>query len=201
MFQKFSNGPNTNTPNTESIAETPPTSTKLTPEAVLEQLRTMQSQIDGLSALTTAQRKASRDRAARQPVPIIAASLDVISSSETVAQAVGRPVDDVLQLQQDEARWNLVAGELRKFLKGVEGGNLLRREQLALIASQAYSVGTQLVRNPANQDLVPHVEEVKRLKSVKGRKKSTQTPQPQAPTTTTTPATAPSQETTTKPQA
>lgn len=59
----------------------------------------------------------------------------------------------------------------------------MRRERLALIASQAYSVGTQLVRNPANQDLVPHVEEVKRLKSVSKRKKAPE-PQPQAPATT-----------------
>ena len=194
MFQRLNNGPNT-----QSTAETPSPTTKLAPEAVLEQLRTMQSQIDGLSALTSSQRRVSRARASRQPVPVIAASLDVISSSDTVAQAVGQPVDDVLQLKDDEARWALVAGELRKFLAGVEGANLRRREELALIASQAYSVGTQLVRNPANQDLVPHVEEVKRLKSVKGRKKPTQAPQPQqspsapAPQVpATTPAPAPS---------
>lgn len=196
MFYQFNNSPTINGPNTQATPETPSTSTALAPEAVIEQLRTMQSQIDGLSALTSAQRKLSRDRAARQSVPVITASLDVISASGTVATAVGQPVDDVLQLQQDEARWNLVAGELRKFLRGVEGANLLRRERLALIASQAYSVGSQLVRNPANQELVPHVEEVKRLKSVTNRKKkATPAPQPQTP-----PATAPAHDTTTKPQ-
>ena len=190
MFQQLNNGPNT-----QNTAENPSTpTTKLEPEAVVEQLRTIQSQIDGLSALTSAQRRLSRNRASRQTVPIITASLDVISTSDVVATAVGQPIDEVLQLQQDEARWNLVAGELRKFLKGIEGGNLLRRERLALIASQAYSVGTQLVRNPANQDLVPHVEEVKRLKSFTHRKKATPAPQPQHPPTTTT-------TTTTKPQA
>lgn len=203
MFQRFNNSPNP-----QSVPETPSTpTTQLGPEAVIEQLRTMQSQIDGLSPLTTTQRRRSRGRAERQSVPVIAASLGVISSSDTVAQAVGQPVDDVLQLQQDHARWALVAEELRKFLKGVEGGNLLRREQLALIASQAYSVGTQLVRNPANQDLVPHLEEVKRLKSVTRRKKATPAPQPQTPTTTApapapqVPATASSSEVTTKQQA
>lgn len=167
-------------PNTQNTADTPST-TKLEPEAVIEQLRTMQSQIDGLSALTTAQRKVSRRRARQQSVPIIAASMGVISSSDAVAGAVGQPVDDVLQLQQAEGRWGLVAEELRKFLKGIEGANLLRREQLALIASQAYSVGTQMVRNPANSDLVPHVEEIKRLKSATRRKKASPAPQPQTP--------------------
>ncbi|HEY2324676.1 MAG TPA: hypothetical protein VGJ82_17580 [Thermoanaerobaculia bacterium] len=190
----------TNSPNIQSPPETPSTpAIKLEPEAVIEQLRTMQSQVDALSALTSAQRKVSRSRASRQSVPVITASLDVINTSGAVATAVGQPIDEVMQLQQDEARWNLVAGELRKFLKGVEGANLLRRERLALIASQAYSVGTQLVRNPANQDLVPHVEEVKRLKSVTRRKKATPAPQPSPSPAT--PAPAPNHDTSTKPQA
>ena len=185
-----------NSPNTQSTAETPSTPTRLAPEAVLEQLRTMQSQIDGISALSVTQRKASRDRAGRQSAPVIAASMAVIGSSDAVALAVGQPVDDVLQLQQDEGRWSLVAGELRKFLKGIEGANLLRREQLALIASQAYSVGTQLVRNPVNSDLVLHVEEIKRLKSTSRRKQASPAPQTPAPSPSA-PAPAPSSNATT----
>lgn len=138
--------------------------TQLKPEAVLELLRTMQSQIDGLAALTARQRRLSRKRIARQPPEVIAASMSVISSSGTVAETVGQPVEAVLQLQEDQRRWSLVAGELRKFLDGVEGANLLRREQVALIASQAHAVGSQLIRNPANAELVPHIEEIKRLK-------------------------------------
>jgi hypothetical protein len=197
MVNNVNNSPNT--PSTADTPSTPSNETKLAPEAVIEQLRTMQSQVDELTPLSKKQRTASRQRAARQSAPVIAASMGVISSSDAVAGAVGQPVDDVLQLQQDEARWGLVAEELRKFLKGIEGANLLRRERLALIASQAYSVGTQLVRNPANQDLVPHVEEVKRLKSVTRRKKATPAPQPQQPTTTTAPAPDPG--TTATPQA
>jgi hypothetical protein len=208
----------TNGPITQSAAETPSTSPKLAPEAVVEQLRTMQSQIDGLSALSKTQRQLSRRRARQQSVPVIAASMGVISSSDAVATAVGQPVDEVLQLQQDEGRWGLVAEELRKFLKGIEGANLLRRERLALIASQAYSVGAQMVRNPANSDLVPHVEEVERLKSVTRRKKkatpapqpstpttatpapATQAPVPQAPASAPASASTPGHDTTTKPQ-
>ena len=50
------------------------------------------------------------------------------------------------------------------FLKGIEWANLVRREQLAFIASQAYSFG-QLARSPVNADLAPQVEEIKRLKT------------------------------------
>ena len=90
------------------------------------------------------------------------------------AHAVGQPLEDVLQLQSDSVHWSLVADELRSFLKGIEGANLLRREELAFIASQAYSFGSQLARSPDNADLVPQVEEIKRLKTLARRKKATQ---------------------------
>jgi len=53
----------------------------------------------------------------------------------------------------------------RSFLKGIEWANLVRREQLAFIASQVYSFGSQLARSPVNADLAPQVEEIKRLKT------------------------------------
>jgi hypothetical protein len=55
------------------------------------------------------------------------------------------------------------------------------RERLAFIAAQAYSFGSQLARNPDNADLVPQVEEIKRLKSFVRRKKAAQAPQAPSP--------------------
>jgi hypothetical protein len=79
-------------------------------------------------------------------------------------------------------------------LNGVAGGNLIRRQRVTLIAGQGYNIGTRLARDPANAVLVPHVQEVKRLKSFKRRKKAAPaphspaspvpaTPQPPAPVT------------------
>jgi hypothetical protein len=45
---------------------------------------------------------------------------------------------------------------------------------------QAYTIGSQLAKDPANAVLVPHVEEVKRLKGVLRRKRTAQAPQPPA---------------------
>jgi hypothetical protein len=95
----------------------------------------------------------STERTRRQPAPIVDASISVIGSSDTVAQAVGQPLDDVLQIQTDSVRWGHVADELRSFLQGVEGSNLVRRERLAFIAAQAYSFGSQLARNPDNENV------------------------------------------------
>jgi hypothetical protein len=166
-----------NTPATPST-----TPEKLTPEAVIEQIRALRSQIGDVTPLSKAQRTQLKRRASKQPAPVVDASISVIGSSDMVAQAVGQPITDVLDLQSVCVRWNLVADEIRTLLKGIEGANLVRREQLTFIASQAYSFGSQLVRDPLNAGLVPQVEEVKRLKAVSRRKKAAQTPQAPAPT-------------------
>jgi hypothetical protein len=169
-----------------------PDPVKLTPEAVIDQIRTLRSQIDDVTPLSKTQRNQIKQRTRKQPAPVVEASISVIGSSDTVAQAVGQPLVDVLQLQSDSVLWNLVADELRSFLKGIEGSNLVRRQQLAFIASQAYSFGSQLARNPVNAGLVPQVEEIKRLKTLTRRKKALQNPPSPTP-----PAPAPVHETST----
>ena len=66
-------------------------------------------------------------------------------------------------------------------LEGVAGANLVRRQRVALIAGQAYIIGTQLARDPANAVLRPHVEEIKRLKRATRRKKAGEAAQPPSP--------------------
>ena len=192
---KFTN--QTLNPPTATAADTPQPTAKLTPETILEQLRTMRSQIDEVTPLDKSQRQQLKQRTRRQPANVVELSIGVISNSGTVAQAVGQPVDDVLQLQTDVGRWALVAAELRAFFQGVEGANLVRRERLAFIASQAYSFGAQLVRDPVNAELVPQVEEIKRIKVASRRKKSAAKPQSPSPTPSApAPAQAPAHDTT-----
>ena len=182
-------------PGTTPVANTPP-AVKLTPEAVIEQLRTMRSQIEQVTPLTKEQRKVLRERLRTQPTEIVAASINVIGVLDNVSQAIGQPLEEVRQVQEEATRWDAAATEARAFLSGIEGANLVRRQQLALVGRQAYSIGTQLALDPANAVLVPHVEEVKQLKSVSRHKKTRKTPQPPAPTPST-----PAPSTTTPPKA
>jgi len=83
----------------------------------------------------------------RQPPPVVEASISVIGSSDMVAQAIGQPVEEVLQLQSDVARWAL--GRLGGPL--VPAGNRgkriwFRRERLAFIASQGLLVSDRSSR-------------------------------------------------------
>jgi hypothetical protein len=152
----------------------------LAPEAVIAQLRTMESQIDEVAPLSQEQRTLVKQRLRMQTKTVIEASINVIGVLDNVSQAIGQPLDEVRQLQDDSIRWEAVADQARAFLKGIEGANLNRRQRLALIANQAYAIGSQLAKDPAKV-LLPHVEEVKRLKGVSRRKKAPQAPQTPAP--------------------
>jgi len=158
-----------------------PDSVSLSPEAVIEQLRTMQLQIDEVAPLSTEQRALVKKRLRGQPADIVHASINVMQVLDNVSQAIGQPLDEVRQLQTDSIRWEAAADQTRTFLKGIEGANLNRRQRLALIATQAYTIGTQLAKDPGKAVLLPQVEEIKRLKSVARRKKAAQAPQTPSP--------------------
>ena len=152
--------------------------TNLTPEAVVEQLRAIRSQIGEATPITPAQREAMRS-IAKLPHEIVQSSVNMIDFSMPMQQALGRPAADVRGLQDANARWSAVEDELRSLLQAVSGTNFARRHQLALISAQAYSIGAQLVRDPANAQLLPHVREIKRLRAIAYRAKPAPAPQPQ----------------------
>lgn len=189
-------------PPAANAADTPQPPVKLDPETVIEQIRSLRSQIDEVTPMTPAQKRLLRGQIRNQSDAIVASSINVIGALDNVSQAIGQPVENVRQLQTDWNRWTAVADELRGLLNGVEGANLARRHQLSLIAAQAFLIGTQLARNPANSVLVPHIQEVKRLKALSNRRKTAepQTPTPN-PAPGTTPAPANDMSTTTAPKA
>ena len=172
---------NQETQNPSAAADLPQPAPTLAPEAVVEVLRTTRAQIGEVAPLSAEQRKVLRGRI-RTSNPILQASINVIGALDNVAQAVGQPADGVRQLYDEANRWTAVEDELRSMLNGVAGANLIRRQRIALITAQAYTIGVQLARDPANAILVPHVEEIKRLKSFARRKKAAQAPgTPQSP--------------------
>ncbi len=167
--------------NTSEEAQNPVTAATLTPEAIVAQLRATRARIGEVTPLTAAERQSVRNRT-RTSDPVLQASINVIGVLDIVEQAVGQPADEVRQLYDDANRWTAVEGELRAMLNGVSGANLIRRQRLDFIAAQAYNIGTRLARDPAYVVLVPHLEEIKRLKSFKRRKKAAPVPEsPQSP--------------------
>ena len=182
----------TQVPDTLSpAADTPQPATALQPAAIVAQLRALRLQMGEVTPLTPDQRKFVRERA-RVSNSIMQASINVIDAKDVIAQGVGQPAGEVRDLYEESNRWTAVEDELRMLLSGVSGANLVRRQRLAFIVGQAYKLGTSLSLDPANAILVPHVREIRRLKSVERRKKpapTPETPQSPAPGTSTSPQT------------
>ena len=154
---------------------------ELSPEQIVKALRELEAQIPSIVPLTPAQRRAVSDQT-RVSNDIIQSSINLIGASETIAQAVGMPAADVRQLVAEASRWNAVESELRAALNGVAGANLVRRQRIALITRQAYNLARHLARVPGHDVLVPHVEEVKRLRKLasRSRKRAPESPAPVA---------------------
>jgi hypothetical protein len=173
---------NQETTNHETITlaaavEIPLPAPSLTPEEAVEALRVLRVRMGEVTPLTAAQRTTLRNRA-RTTNPILQASINVIGALDIVSQAVGQPAAAVRELYEEANRWTAVEDELRATLNGVAGANLVRRQRITAIASRAFTIGEQLSRDPAHAALVPHVAEIKRLKSFNRRKKAAQVPAP-----------------------
>ncbi len=168
-------------PNSQNpVADTPPPVTTLTPEQVVEQLRTVRTQIVEVTPLTPKQKR-TLSKQAHLSNAVVQASINAIGASDNISQAVGQPSEDVRQLVDESNRWTAVEDELKTTLNGVAGGNLVRRQRIAFIAGVAYNLASRLARDPAHAGLVQHVQEIKRLKSFTRRKKAQTAPKPTSP--------------------
>ena len=152
----------------------------LTPEDYLEQLRALRAQVAEVTPLTAAERKALRNQTIASDV-VLQASINIIDAHPSVGRGVDHTAAEVRSMDAETYRWMEVEGELRLQLSGVIGANLVRRQRVSLIAMQAYVIGSQLARHPDYADLIPWVEEIKRLRRIaKRRKRASDTP-PEAP--------------------
>ena len=168
---------------TQTPTATEPPIVPIAPEDLVAQLRAYRQRIPDYGQITTAA-AAQLHRAASVKPALVYASVNAIGASDVVQSAVGSTPSVVLQAHTDAIRWSAVEDELRAMLKGVSAANLARRHFVGFTALQAYGVARRLVRQKAHADLLPHVDEMKRLSRT--RKKS-DNPEPQAPASTTTP--------------
>ena len=141
---------------------------ELSPEQIVEALRALRAQIPSVVPLTSAQRRAVSEQT-RFSNDMIQSSINLIGASDTLSQAVGMPAADVRKMVSETSRWTAVEAELRTALNGVAGANLVRRQRIALVTSQAYNLARHLVRVPGHEGLIPLVEEVRHLRKLARR--------------------------------
>jgi hypothetical protein len=172
-------------------ATAPDTTADLTPDEMVTQLRAMRDRIPKFTQFTASDVR-SLVPAANVDREFLLGSLHLTGASPIMQQIVGAPEEELRQDATDHDAWTAAEEELRGLLKGVAAANLARRHRLGKAALLAYSASQQLVRNPEFANLIPHVEELKRLRRLGPRKKTNQQPE--------TPSTAPAPQTTTPPK-
>ena len=153
--------------------ETKSNVTTITPEELIEQLRAIRAHIPEYVQLTTADALTLR-RAANVSPQFLHASVNGVGASQPLQAALGRNPEELRQEEDALTRWSAVEDELRATLHGVMSANLTRRHRLGVTALQAYQISRQLVRQPGNHDLLPHVQEMRRLNTFGKRRKAAQ---------------------------
>ena len=155
-----------------------------TPEALVEQLRAIREQIPAYSHMTAADANTLRS-AANVDRKFLQATINTVGASPAVQSALGRTPEVLQEEAADMERWTALEDQLRAMLQGVIAANLTRRHRMGITALQTYSFSRQLVRQPEHLNLLPHVQEMKRLNRTGRRSKAVQAPEvkanPQSP--------------------
>jgi hypothetical protein len=153
----------------------------LTPEQIVEQLRSLRQHIPDFGPLSPAD-ALSRRRAANVHVELVKGAINSVGASSYLEGAIGKGAEVLRVEKADEARWSAVEDELATMHKGVAAANLSRRYRLGITALQTYAIARQLVRQEEHADLLPHVEAMKRASKF-GRRRRVQAPavQPDSP--------------------
>jgi hypothetical protein len=155
-------------------AETQP----VAPTQIVEQLRAVRATITEIVVLTPAQKRKVANKLKFVGTDVQQAQINAIGSTEMLSDAVGISMEEVQILADETNRWTLVEDELRGMLAGVEGANLLRREQLEAITSRSTGLAKQFARDPKySAAVLPHVLEIRRLKRLARGKKAATPPQ------------------------
>jgi hypothetical protein len=160
----------------------PPEIQPITPAELVEALRALRARIPEYVQLPIPDARTVRV-VANISSEFKQAAITAVSTSGAIAQSVQFTADELRQVHEDAERWSSVADELRAMLQGVLAANLTRRHRVGLASLQTYNIARQLVRLEAHSDLLPHLQEMKRLNRFGRRRRAVAAPAP-APAST-----------------
>ncbi len=147
----------------------------ISPDAMVEQLRALRAQIPEYVQLKVSDARAIRTVASLNP-EFAQAAINGVGASPRVEATVGQNAEQLQQMADTAARWTAVEDELKAMLKGVSSANLTRRHRLGQAVLLTYAVSKKLVLVPEHADLIPHLENMRRLNRMGRRKAQVQPP-------------------------
>jgi hypothetical protein len=133
----------------------------LTPEAIVEQLRVLRSQMPDNQQIPIPEAQSLRSLA-HLNADFVQAAINTLGANTGVGSLIGSSQAEAQQDVVDDARWSAVEDELAGLLDGVRSANLVRRHRIGKVATQTYAVTKRLIREEQHSDLISHVQEMKR---------------------------------------
>ena len=103
--------------------------TMLTPDQVVEQLRTLRGGIPEFVQLPAEEATRIR-RLVTLNVDFARAGIGAVDASDIVQRAIGNTPDELYEAEDELSRWSNVENELRSLLRGMITANLVRRARL-----------------------------------------------------------------------
>lgn len=151
----------------------------LTPEQLIEQLRSIRQQIPNFVQLpNNRQTKNLRRLVSSIDIELAHAATNALGVSDVVQSAVGNTPEGMYHDKDSAGRWAAAENEMRSVLRGLSHMILVLRERLCRDALQTYNVSRELVKQEEHAHLLPHVEAMRRLKRAHRRTRPAAEPDP-----------------------
>ncbi|HYC89836.1 MAG TPA: hypothetical protein VEO54_11535 [Thermoanaerobaculia bacterium] len=156
----------------------------LTPEEFIEQVRALRARVPELEPLPKERQTEYLKRVAKLDPEFTREAIGAVGASEVVQVVLGNTPDDLVRAEDEMNRWSLGESELRSLLHSVATANFVRRQRIGQAALEAYGVSIRLAKREEHAQLVPHVQQMRRLRKLSRRRPRAAAepePQPQLP--------------------
>ena len=151
-----------------------------TPPEAVQYLRVMRDRLSDFKLLDAKERRAFA-RTSNIGISLVSSATNALDASSAVRNAFGRETEAMRAETENILRWEQVLEELDALRDGIAGGLTVRRHRLGGLALQVYQVCRQLVRYKENEDLLPHIDAMKRAAGFGQRRAAEPAPVPDDP--------------------
>lgn len=134
---------------------------------MLEQLRALHEQIPEFALVSDRELRKIRRAGYDLDADIAREAVSIVDDSKIVQDALRSTAEELRQAQEEAYRWETVEAEFRVVLRGLTTANAIRRRRIAQMVQQAVAVSSTLVEKEQYSDLIPHVENVRRIRKRK----------------------------------
>jgi hypothetical protein len=140
------------------------------PEELVQRIRAMTEEIPGFEHLTLAKAR-SLVASVKVTPEFLGIIMSALNASAVFRGALGEDPEAIRWAAEFHARYSSVIDEAASFERGMRTTAAIWTNKGCTMALQAYHIAQQLIRSPANAELIPYVQEMKRLNKRGKRRK------------------------------